>query len=593
MTGALLALTLAAGEILLPPWPLSPDGELVAVDGGGELTASGAAVERAAPGLWRVTPAEGATTVVLSAGEARAQAEVEPPPGEIVITADPPLPVKGQHAAVALTLELRRPDGAPDDAALPPVLVASPGRISAPVAAGPGRWRATYEPAAGPQPDVAAILALSPRCPLCKTPRAVGAAALPIAASVELPGAADPGARTTIVVGGRTFGPVRADRRGRFTVPIVVPPGVRKARAITRDGAGNRSAAELDLGLPWEARLACIAFPPALPADGRSEALLHCLAANPRGEPDPEAPLAASARAGAAGALQPWRAPLQRALYRAPAGGAGKDDAIVVRLAAVAETEVPLALATGAPERIDFTLAREPLPLGATAAAQAPVRDAHGEVLGHATSAAGADAGLLVADRFVAPRAARDWRFVAPLQFELSPGAEAATLTLRREGNRWIAAARTVDARPAAGVALRFGSGARAVTDGRGEASVPARGSAETVVADGGARAAGWAGFSPPVSPIAISREVEVALRPASPVDVVARLEGRTLAWRVEDADGRPLPGRRVVLRARGIAVGPPEPAGDGGRARIGHGAGVIAVVDAETGVAAVVEVGR
>jgi hypothetical protein len=593
VTAALLALALTAGEILLPPWPLSPDGELVGVSGGAELTASDAAVERVAPGLFRVTPAPGALRVALVAGEARAEAGVEPPPGEIVITAEPMLPVKGEHAAVTLSLDVRRPDGAPDEAALPPVLVASPGRVSAPAAVGPGRWRATYEPAAGPQPEVAAVLALSPRCPLCPTPRAVGGLALPVAASVELPGAADPGARTTIVVGDRAFGPARADRRGRFSVPIVVPPGVRKARALTRDRAGNRSATDLDLGLPWEARLACIAFPPALPADGRSEALLHCLAANPRGEPDPEAPLEAFAKAGSAGPLEPWRGPLQRARYRAPKGGAEKDDAVAVRLAAVAEVEVPLALAAGAPERVDFALSREPMPLGATAAAEAPVRDARGDLLGSAIAPPGADAGLIVADRFVAPRAARGWRFTAPLRFALSPGAEAATVILRREGSRWIAAARTVDARPAAGVALRFGSGAQALTDDRGEASVPARGSTETVVAAGGARSAGWEGIAPPVPPIAIGREVDVALRPASPVDVVARLEGRTVLWRVEDSDGRPLPGRRVVLRGRGIAVGPAELAGDGGRAPLGQGAGVVAVVDAETGVAAVLEVAR
>jgi hypothetical protein len=193
----------------------------------------------------------------------------------------------------------------------------------------------------------------------------------------------------------------------------------------------------------------------------------------------------------------------------------------------------------------------------------------------------------------VAPSAAPGWRFVAPLRFVLSPGSEAATVTLRREGSRWIAAARTADARPAAGVVVRFGSGAQAVTDARGEASAPAHGPGETVVAEGGARAAGWAGIAPPVSPIAISRDVEVALRPPSPVEVVARVEGRTLAWRVDDAEGRPLPGRRVVLRARGVAVGPAQPAGDGGQAALGEGAGTVAVVDAETGVAAVVEVPR
>ncbi len=368
---------------------------------------------------------------------------------------------------------------------------------------------------------------------------------------------------------------------------------MRRARAIAVDRAGNRTDSPIDLGLRGEVRLACLAFPQALPADGESEAGLYCLAANPRGEPDPVAPLAATAQAGAIGAIEPWRGVLQRARYRAPSGGAGKDDRVVVRLAAVAEIPVVVGLLPGAPARVELELAREPVPLGATVAADAPVRDAQGDVLGRASAPPGAADGLVVPDRLVAPAAAPGWRFVAPLRFALSPGSEAATVTLRREGSRWVVAARTADARPAAGVVVRFGSGAQAVTDARGEASAPAHGAAETVVAEGGARAAGWAGIAPPVPPIAIARDVEVALRPPSPVEVVARVDGRKLAWRVDDAEGRPLPGRRVVLRARGVAVGPAQPAGDGGQAALGEGAGTVAVVDAETGVAAVVEVPR
>ncbi|WP_242343233.1 hypothetical protein [Anaeromyxobacter terrae] len=589
MTG-LLALALA-GTILLPPWPLSPDGEVVAVPGGAELRVEPGAVERVAPGLWRVVPAEGAHRVVLLAGDARVEAEVEPGAGEIAIAADRSTPLK-REGPIGLTLEARGPDGAPDPAAATPLLVAAPGRISAPTAAGPGRWRATYTPAAGPRPEVAVVVALSPRCPLCPTPRAAGGAALPIAAAVELPGRSEPGARTTVIVAERSYDAV-ADGSGRFRVPIVIPPGVRTARAVALDAAGNRSETEIDLRLPaGDGSVACLVFPRALRADGLSEASVHCLSADAQGRPAPEAPLEVSAAAGAVGRLVPWRGALQRARYRAPAAGAGKGDAIVVRHGA-AESSAPVALAPGPPARIELTLAREPVPLGATVAAEAVVRDARGEVLGRASGSEGCADGLVGEDRLVAPRAAPEWRTVVPLRFALSPGNAATSVTLRREGSRWIAAARTVDGRPAAGVALRFGSGARGTTDAHGEASAPAAGRVETVEVEGGARAAGWEGIAPPLPPIALARDVEVALRPASPVDVVAWLDGRVLAWRVEDSGGRPLPGRRVVLRARGVAVGPAEPAGGEGRAPLGEGKGSVAVVDAETGVAAVLEVPR
>jgi hypothetical protein len=74
-------------------------------------------------------------------------------------------------------------------------------------------------------------------------------------------------------------------------------------------------------------------------------------------------------------------------------------------------------------------------------------------------------------------------------------------------------------------------------------------------------------------------------------VDVVATVEQGTLRWRVEDPAGRPLAGRRVVLRAEGVDLGPAEPDGEGGRAAIRGGRGLVAVQDAESGVAAVVEV--
>ncbi|MCM2333728.1 MAG: hypothetical protein NDI82_07255, partial [Anaeromyxobacteraceae bacterium] len=64
-----LALALTAGlagpGLGIPPWPLSPDGELVAAPPGVALSAAGAAVEPVAPGLWRVVPEPGAPSVEL------------------------------------------------------------------------------------------------------------------------------------------------------------------------------------------------------------------------------------------------------------------------------------------------------------------------------------------------------------------------------------------------------------------------------------------------------------------------------------------------------------------------------------------------
>jgi hypothetical protein len=594
MTGPLLLLALAAtSEILLPPWPLSPDGELVAVRGGTPLAAEGAAVEPVAPGLHRVTPEPGVATVELSSGGAKVSAAVEPPPGEIAIEVNPPSPVKGKESAVAIEVVVR--DGSGADAGLhPPEIVCSSGRVRDLAPAGPGRFTATYEPAPTRHPEVAVLLALAPRCPTCATPRAVGYAVIPLAAAIDLPGRSEPGARTTVTLGVRSFGPVLADEAGRFTVPVVVPPGVRYGIADSVDQIGNLRRTEIDLRLPAVDRLACTAWPRALPADGRSAAAVWCVASRAGGEAAPDARLSLSAPAGELSATAPFRGALQRAVLRAPRGGGGRD----LRVAAsypdggpASADEIRVRLATGPPAEIAATVHGEPVPLGATVAAEAIVRDGNGDVVGRAAAPPGQTVGFVAPDRFTARAEAGDYVQRAPLVFALAAGSEVATLSLRREGGDWVAAARSVDARPAAGATLRFGSGVTATTDGRGEARVHAAGPSGTVAAGNGARAAGFEGAASPVAPFEIARTVPVGLRPPSPVDVTARVEDGYLRWRIADAAGRPLPGRAVALRGRGVDLGPVESDAEGGRAKVRGGRGAVAVIDAATGIGAVVEV--
>jgi hypothetical protein len=506
----LLALTLAASRILLPPWPLSPDGDHVAVKGADELEADGADVMCVAPGLWRVDPEGQAPAVELRAGEARAKVAVEEPMGAVAITARPAAALKGKDERIALELEVRSPSGALDEGAAAPVVRASTGRVRDVTAAGPGRFTAVYEPEKTRQPEVVVLVALSPRCPTCPTPRAVGAGLLPLSAAIDLPGETEPRASTTVYIGGKRFGPAKADRRGRFSLPVVVPPGVRVAKAVTRDRAGNRSVTRVSLGVRSAERLACLAWPETVRADGESEAGLWCAAVDRAGHAaTPRLSVRSSAgRTGqgkAAGAIA-------HVPFRAPRGGAEKPAAISLRDAAGGAAEVLVGLAAGAPDRVVVVLGRDPVPVGSTVPARAEVLDAHGDHLGRAAAPPGARLGFVAPDRFVARPTRGDGRQYAPLAFALRPGTDVATLTLARQGRRWVAVARTIDARPAVGVRLRFGSGAEVVTDARGEARTRARGSRETVEAPNGARAVGWKGIVPPESPFEILRALDVRL---------------------------------------------------------------------------------
>jgi hypothetical protein len=594
MTGPLLALALAAAEILLPPWPLSVDGEPFGFRGEGVPTSDGAAIEPIAPGLFRVVPAPGATSVTLHGGGAEATAAVEPPAGTVEIALRGPPPVKGRDPSVEIELAVRRAGGEPDGDSPPPSLAVSAGAVRGLEATGPGRFRAVYEPARTRHPEVAVIVALVPRCPLCPTPRAVGFAVVPLSAAVNLPGESRPRTRTTVKVGDRTFGPADADARGRFSIPIVIPPGARVAAATTLDALGNRKETTIDLRLPEVNRLACSAWPRAIPADGRSEASIFCVASGERGLPADGARLTLSASKGTTGPLAPVRAgsALQRARFRAPRGGGGGDvvlSAAYPEAGAASRDEVRVSLATGAPARI-VARVPEPVPHGSAVVAETEVRDARGDLVARPSGPPGATVGFVAPDRFVA--AGRGVRQEAPLSVALPPGDEAATLVLR-PGARggWIAEARTVDARPAQGIEVRFGDGAVARTDARGEARTASAARRETAVAARGARAAGWIGIVPPPDPVELATTVPVALRPPAPVDVTASVDGRSVRWRVEGADGKPLRGRKVLLRSPEVELGPPERDGDGGRAAIVRGRGFVAVVDAETGIAAVVEV--
>ncbi len=594
LAGACLALALGA-EIRLPPWPLSRDGDLVAVEpAGAALRAKGARLENAGGGLWRVEPAEEAREVRLAADGATAVAPLEPPPGHIRMRADPASPVKGRDAEVTLSAEVIDAGGRLDPAAPAPEFTCSAGLVEGVARAGPGRFTARYRPSPAHHPDVAIIIAVSPRCPLCATPWAVGGMALPVSARTQVPGHTEPRVKVMVEVAGRAFGPVAADAEGRFLVPVEVPPGEQQARGVSVDSLGNQRVEQLDLKLPAVRQLACAAWPRVLPADGRSRASIWCLATDARGRPTASPRLAVEARLGKAAASEPTgEGSLYRARYTAPRGGGGSVDHLTVSSAAAGPAstlDVPLALATGPPAFMGWELEREPVAPGTSAAAHTWARDEWGDALAAPSGPPGATEGFVAGGVFKARAAAGDWVQRAELRIELPPSPNAAAIWLTREGGEWVATARDADGRPAAGVRLRFGSGEMATTGARGTARVTAHGDAQTVSAPGGVRAAAWSGHPLRAPPAELSLVAEVPLGPAAPVDVLATVRGGVLRWRVVASDGRPMAGRKVWLEADGPRVGPAEPDREGGRCRV-EGRGTVAVVDAASGVTAVVEV--
>lgn len=511
-----------------------------------------------------------------------------PPEGILRISFEPAEPVKGRDRAVLIRVEAVEGAGEALSAPEPPVIFASTGTLGPVVSAGsPGRFEATWTPSDSPQPEVLGLVAIAPRCPLCAVPLAAGAARLPIASSIDLPGKTDPGVLTRVEIAGRAFGPVRADAEGRFSLPVVVPPGARWGFATSQSALGNEKRTRLDLHVSEEPGLHCAAWPGRLPADGRSEAGLHCVGWSASGAvADPVGVVAAAGRGavfGATSAEGRWRAG-----YRAPKGGAGEDRlAFSWRGAAKASAELRVGLAPGAPATIEWRLEGEPVVPGGEVGIQARTLDGNGDPLGIPL----ADGRPIVGGRLRVRAELGDGVQRVKLSWSEPPGGAPAFLSLGEEGGAWLAVLRDVELRPVAGAGLRFGSGAHAVTDARGEARIPRKTETERVEGPAGLRAEGRAGSPPFSPPIYVERELRIALRPPGTIDVDAALDGGWIRWTVRGEDGAPLADRAVRVAGEGVALGPPERRDGGGRCAVRGGKGTVAVVDVESGATALVEV--
>jgi hypothetical protein len=59
---------------------------------------------------------------------------------------------------------------------------------------------------------------------------------VPLLGRTDMPVTTDPGAEVVIEIGEARFGPVKANRRGKASVPVEVPPGVKQARVLATRG---------------------------------------------------------------------------------------------------------------------------------------------------------------------------------------------------------------------------------------------------------------------------------------------------------------------------------------------------------------------
>jgi hypothetical protein len=222
------------------------------------------------------------------------------------------------------------------------------------------------------------------------------------------------GARISVEIGSRTFGPAVADARGQALVPVIVPPGVHEVRHRGR---------RIDLPVPEASRLHVVLLDERVVRADRVEKVTICvLAADDEGKPRSGARLVVRPDRGEVSAAQE-RAPGELwATWTLPPGSAGTVRLIVALADAPAlVAQAQLKLEPGPPATVELTADRESVVAGAGSQVMlhARARDA----AGNASLAALAVSGPAGFDTLVETKPG-EWRLRPPDSFGGQPSVE-------------------------------------------------------------------------------------------------------------------------------------------------------------------------
>ncbi len=161
-----------------------------------------------------------------------------------------------------------------------PRIVCSAGRIEDVVREGPTSFSARFVLPPTRFPQVALIIADLSHDALVLH----GTLTVRLRAAASPAFRTDPGAKVTVQVGDKEFGPVIARRDGSIHVPVVVPPGIDFALARSVNRHGKSSQQLIDLKIPPSRRMLILA-PEKLAAGSAGEVVV--MAADANGQPLP------------------------------------------------------------------------------------------------------------------------------------------------------------------------------------------------------------------------------------------------------------------------------------------------------------------
>ncbi len=177
-----------------------------------------------------------------------------------------------------------------------------------------------------------------------------------------------PDSNVILQIADRDFGPVKTDSSGKASIPIVVPPGVNKAKLIIINN-GNRTEEPLDLRIPQNVpRVNFFPNPPTIPANGKTSIDIQVYVSTTTGKPDNNASLIFKAEQGAVTPVNNRGNGVYSVLYTPPLENRKSTDNI--RVVLQSETgdisdNLPINLSPTLPETVSLSSASKVLPKNA------------------------------------------------------------------------------------------------------------------------------------------------------------------------------------------------------------------------------------
>ena len=299
----------------------------------------------------------GIAVLLLCAGTGRAGQQPPPAPSvKVSLRTKRMLLDPGKKIPVTITIRDAQGRGLTGQS---PALAASVGTLGNLRDLGAGRYRATYTLSQHRHPHSVILAAKPPGAPPTWT-------VLRLGSQTKLPVKTEkPNVMVTLTIGGRSYGPVQTDERGRVKVPVEIWPGEAEGQAVAKDEFGNSTTRKVRIPVPPTSNSLGFAEKDLLVADGEDTCELYFIVIKPDGRAARRTSFLAQRKAGELSKAKRLRPGLYRFTYTAPRGLAARQTRLTVAVRPNPEENrqtFAFRLTAGRPDKIEASALPASLP---------------------------------------------------------------------------------------------------------------------------------------------------------------------------------------------------------------------------------------